>query len=347
MPMRDLTLPIAVLLLAAVVQANAAEPASNVPPPTNERCQRCHEAGPAAGTAAAQAEPAAAAADSEPMTPHANLAGSAHANLNCVDCHTSAETVRHPRNPLGAVSLEACKNCHANDIQGLSESVHATLNDEPLSPATCAGCHEDAHSAKNRADAASAAHPSNQTDSCGGCHRMAKRQFLKSAHAEALAGGDTNAPTCVGCHSAHTVQSVEAIPWRLDVSNDKCGTCHEARGETYRDGFHGQMAHLRFGGTAFCADCHRGHDILPASNAESSVAPANLVETCGQCHEQANENFVKYKPHANPHDREEDIILWGVMLFMEVLIIGVFAFFGLHSILWLIRSLLERAKHKR
>jgi hypothetical protein len=342
MALRDLTLPLAVLLLAAAAQTNAAEPAANVPPPTNERCLNCHEPPPAADPAAAGQ---AAQAQEEDTTPHTQLTG-AHADLKCVDCHTAAETVRHPRNPLGPVSLEACEKCHASDIKGLSESVHATINDQPLGPATCAGCHEDAHSAKNRANTDSAAHPQNQTDSCGGCHRMAKRQFLKSAHAEALKGGDTNAPTCVGCHSAHSVQSTSAIAWRLDVSNEQCGTCHEARGESFRDNFHGQMAHLGFGGAAYCADCHRGHDVLPASNAESSVAPANLVETCGKCHEQANENFVQYKPHANPHERE-DMVLWGTMLFMEILIIGVFAFFGLHSVLWLVRSIIERARHKR
>ena len=72
------------------------------------------------------------------------------------------------------------------------------------------------------------------------------------------------------------------------------------------------------------------------------MASANLIETCGRCHEQANANFVKYEPHANPHDREEGVLLWSVMLFMEILIIGVFAFFGAHSILWFIRSMIER-----
>jgi hypothetical protein len=328
---------VAVPLLAAALPAQAADPLppSSIPAPTNERCLGCHSD-----------------AAEDASQPHADLSGSTHADLKCISCHTSAESVRHPRNKLGKVSLPACETCHAQDIAALPLSVHAKLVGETPSPDTCASCHGPAHAARNRALADSLAHPANQAASCGSCHKLARRKFQQSAHAKALQGGDTNAPSCAGCHSAHSVKPVADVTWRLEVSNDACGKCHEARGESFRDNFHGQMAHLQFGGTAVCADCHRAHDILPATDPQSSVAAANLVKTCGTCHEQANANFVKYRPHANPHERtpgapalHEDTILWGTMLFMKILIIGVFGFFGAHSILWLIRSLLERNRN--
>jgi hypothetical protein len=325
-----LALPLLLLLVGPYAQAQQERP-PGVPEPTNERCLGCHD------------DPELTNDTGASMTVHAgDLAGGAHKNVPCADCHTSAHEVRHPRNKLGPVSLQACAKCHAADVQALPESVHAKLVEGPLGPATCVACHDSIHTVLNRAHAASPAHPSNQSKSCGSCHRVARRQFDNSAHAQALAGGNRDAPSCAGCHSAHDVHPVADVGWRLKLSNEECGDCHEARGASFRDNFHGQMAHLGFGGAAFCADCHRAHDILPASNPESSVAPANLVQTCGRCHEQANANFVKYHPHANPHARDESMVLWSTMLFMKLLILGVFAFFGLHSLMWFVRSVLER-----
>jgi cytochrome b subunit of formate dehydrogenase len=35
---------------------------------------------------------------------------------------------------------------------------------------------------------------------------------------------------------------------------------------------------------AVCSDCHRAHEILPASDPASSIARMNVAATCGQCH---------------------------------------------------------------
>ena len=85
---------------------------------------------------------------------------------------------------------------------------------------------------------------------------------------------------------------------------------------------------------AGCADCHGAHEVLPASDPRSPIAPANLVKTCGQCHTNANESFVKYDPHADKHDRERNPALYFTSKFMTMLLFGVFGFFGLHTAMW-------------
>jgi cytochrome b subunit of formate dehydrogenase len=70
----------------------------------------------------------------------------------------------------------------------------------------------------------------------------------------------------------------------------------------------------------------------------SSVNSANLVATCGQCHEDATALFVSYDPHNDPTNPDDNFIVYVVWVFMTGLLIGVFAFFGVHDLLWLQRS---------
>ena len=66
------------------------------------------------------------------------------------------------------------------------------------------------------------------------------------------------------------------------------------------------------------------------------------MQTCSQCHEGANANFVKYDPHADPHSRERNPGLYAASRFMTFLLMGVFGFFGLHTGLWFFRSVRVR-----
>jgi len=51
------------------------------------------------------------------------------------------------------------------------------------------------------------------------------------------------------------------------------------------------------------------------------------------------EAFTSYDPHNDPTDPEDHYIVYLIWLFMTALLIGVFAFFGIHDVLWLQRSL--------
>jgi len=104
---------------------------------------------------------------------------------------------------------------------------------------------------------------------------------------------------------------------------------------------------LGFVAVARCSDCHGAHDIQPPAHPASWVAPANLVRTCRKCHPSANEKFVQFSPHADPRDRGKNPGLYYTARFMEWLIVGVFAFFGTHTVLWLVRSLVEARRARR
>ena len=88
---------------------------------------------------------------------------------------------------------------------------------------------------------------------------------------------------------------------------------------------------------AACYDCHGHHDVLPPSNPASRLSKTNILATCQQCHPTATAGFTDTGPHANPLDRENYPMLHLVFLGMTGLLIGVFSFFGLHTIVWLAR----------
>jgi 5-methylcytosine-specific restriction endonuclease McrA len=126
-----------------------------------------------------------------------------------------------------------------------------------------------------------------------------------------------------------------------------CGECHPDKFRTYHDTFHAQVSALGYMETAHCWDCHGFHDILPATDAKSSIAPANLITTCGKCHSGVTASFVSYQPHADKHKRDAYPALWATGIFMNLLLAGVLGFFALHTLLWLIRGVGERAERPK
>jgi cytochrome b subunit of formate dehydrogenase len=152
----------------------------------------------------------------------------------------------------------------------------------------------------------------------------------------------------------------------LDVL-EECGHCHDdpklsdgrlhTYVETYNASYHGQVTQLGSMRAARCSDCHGAHDMLPQDDPNSRVHPNNLIKTCSQigCHPKANANFVSFDPHADIHDRKLYPLLWGIWLYFMIVMGGAFGVFGLHTVLWFVRTLIDRAhtghkhsfKHKR
>jgi hypothetical protein len=58
----------------------------------------------------------------------------------------------------------------------------------------------------------------------------------------------------------------------------------------------------------------------------------------------ASDKFSLYDPHADTHSRERNPLLFFIAEGMKFMLISVFAFFGLHTILWLVRSLILRRR---
>jgi len=125
---------------------------------------------------------------------------------------------------------------------------------------------------------------------------------------------------------------------------DECGDCHEHLYETYFETYHGKVTRLGYGMTAKCSDCHTPHEMYATDDVRSSVHPNNLVATCARCHPAANENFAEYYPHGDPTDRENYPDLYWTWRFMSTLLAGVFLFFGVHTVLWIIRLMIDRAR---
>lgn len=278
----------------------------------------------------------------------------------CLNCHGNPHaivSVHNPLSPVYALNLpRTCGKCHGNPKlakkYGLPnvysmyiDSIHglALTRDGLLVAATCTSCH-GVHKILAPNNPHSKVYRKNIPSTCGTCHAGIEAKYFEGVHGKALRADNSNAPVCTTCHTAHSIVSVRTASFQLKTSA-KCGSCHQSRLKTYRDTFHGQVTALGFVVTARCWNCHRAHEILPASNPHSSIAPANLTKTCGQCHGKVTKSFVSYDPHANPRDRKQYPGLYYTAHFMNFLMLAVFSFFGLHTILWFLRSMRERRKN--
>jgi hypothetical protein len=291
------------------------------------------------------------------------LVGSVHANRAehpCTSCHGDAHAIFPKSDPRSAVYPlnvpHTCGNCHGNDAlakkHGLPnvypmylDSIHgfALSKEGLLVAANCQSCHGSHHILSHK-DPQSPTYKTNIPKTCGTCHAGITANYLGGVHGKAIAAGNLHAPVCSDCHTAHAILQPTEATFRMQ-STPICGSCHKDKLSTYRDTFHSQLGSL--GGyveTARCWDCHGAHDVLPASDPRSPIAPANLVATCGKCHAGANASFVQYQPHANAHNRKLNPALFFIRLFMNLLLAGVLTFFMIHTILWLIRSRYQQVK---
>jgi hypothetical protein len=253
--------------------------------------------------------------DPDSRTHHLKVAGT------CASCHGNQDLIAAGKVPLNVT------NTFADSIHGRVLAKSGLM----VAP-TCSSCH-GFHDVKRPEDPASKVAKVNVENTCGSCHEGVARQFHGGVHAAMLKEGNAGAPACQTCHTAHGIQRSDEEAWQLSVIN-QCGTCHADRLGTFRDTFHGKVTALGSRSVAGCADCHGAHEVLPASDPRSPVAPANLVSTCGRCHANANANFVKYDPHADKSNRERNPVLYFTSKFMTLLLVGVFGFFGLHTALW-------------
>jgi nitrate/TMAO reductase-like tetraheme cytochrome c subunit len=277
----------------------------------------------------------------------------------CVSCHGMHDILPSKDAASRTYPLNlprTCAQCHGGQhlvgakgevAESYQDSVHGRAIERSglLVSANCSSCH-GAHEIRRKTDTASLVHRTNISATCARCHEGIQNEYAQSVHAQQVSSGNTVAAVCSDCHTSHRIQRHDTEAWRLAVI-EECGTCHVERIASYRDTYHGKVTELGFTRVAACADCHGNHKILPASNPASTVSPQNLVTTCRQCHENANENFVKYDPHADKTNRDRNPALYWTYRFMQILLAGVFLFFGAHTLLWFPRSYRERQARNR
>ena len=293
-----------VLLLIALSAPLAAQAQAQPPAVDNDTCLSCHN----------DASLTIQAGDGTAMSLHVAekaLAGSVHAKHNCVDCHKTMAEIPHPaatfasRRSLTVALAEQCRTCHFANYSKTLDSVHqaAVARGDRMAP-LCVDCH-GAHHVKK---------PSTPRTlvslTCAKCHEGVAAAYAGSVHGQDVTNGNPDVPTCVDCHRAHDIAGPHKAEWNLRLP-EMCGRCHADAAKmkkyglstnvlrTYVSDFHGKTASLRRDQgkpvtgavVARCPECHGIHDIRKATDPQSRVIKANLLQTCRQCHEGATDNF--------------------------------------------------------
>ena len=238
---------------------------------------------------------------------------------HCSDCHgdhdilpsTAKRSSVHPTN-----LPQTCGKCHENldittkydilidhPIQIYARSVHgkATRGGIYLA-ASCNDCHStggSAHKILSPGSQESAINHFNIPETCGQCHKGIEADYWEGIHGQLVARGETDAPVCTDCHGEHGILSPDDPLSPVSgskVAEMTCSPCHEStvlnekygiktdRLTTFIDSYHGLKSKAGDTHVANCASCHGVHRILPSSDPTSTVNPANLQTTCGECH---------------------------------------------------------------
>ncbi len=169
---------------------------------------------------------------------------------------------------------------------------------------------------------------------CAECHRGLEDTDLSEP--AALWEGDVHLAaglTCTGCHggdaltpdegTAHT--GMVASPSR-DRVPALCGRCHSnqefMRGydpdiridqvDAYRTSRHGELLAEGDTNVAVCVDCHSTHGIKSSDDAGASTHPANVPDTCGECHTD-DERMASYGIPTDQFDEFKTSVHWSVL----------------------------------
>ncbi|MDX9753654.1 MAG: cytochrome c3 family protein [bacterium] len=283
---------------------------------------------------------------------------------SCVQCHGKHEMLAKinsasPTYPKNVPAL--CTQCHldgqpvvrrdASELQGVmtsySQSVHGKglLESGLTVTAMCTSCH-GSHKALPASDPQSAVHRDNLNSTCGVCHQGIKEIFDTSIHSPFVNKTNDPLPICEDCHSSHSIKRSDDKGFRTELAQT-CGKCHERLVASYFETYHGKASKLGDDVAAKCSDCHGAHNIFPNVDPRSTLSHDNIVDTCKQCHPGSHRQFTGYLTHATHHDSEKYPILYYSFIFMSTLLIGTLTFFGLHTLLWLVRSLIYRVKNRQ
>jgi cytochrome b subunit of formate dehydrogenase len=296
------------------------------------------------------------AADAYEKSVHAEaLSEGNEGAARCLHCHGAHDThkVDDPRSRVSHRQLPfTCAQCHLNpDVatklgiqnkfaaERYFESIHgqALIERGFLAAPSCVDCHGTSHGILKASDPKSTVHRDQIPKTCGKCHEGVSEAYATSIHAKGVREGVENAPVCVDCHTAHQV--VEPDGAFVLASDHICGECHADMLRRYQLTYHGRAHSLGDEQVAACFDCHGAHAILPSSDPNSALSEERRQATCQRCHANASKNFAKFLPHGDHHDRERYPRLFYAFAGMTSLLVGTFAFFWLHTVLWFIRGL--------
>jgi len=280
----------------------------------------------------------------------------------CSYCHGTHKVLSHldERDKTYRSRIpDLCGNCHGkidqpaivetdagNALVDYSSSVHGQglIKKGLLPSAVCTDCHST-HLELKHDDERSSTYYKNLPSTCATCHKGIYDDYAQSIHHVSRTDQEEKLPTCEDCHSSHQIKEIKQDQFMAEVTH-QCGSCHEDLSETYTETIHGKAYTLGYLKTAKCSDCHGAHDIQKVDNPDSHVGFNRVVETCQKCHPDANRRFTGYLTHATHHDKQKYPVLYFTFWAMTSLLIVVFSFFGLHTLLWMPRSF-KHLKEKR
>ena len=292
----------------------------------------------------------------------------------CTSCHGPVHKIQVSSEAASTVAKKnlpaACARCHADagflsrhkipilrPVEQYLQSVHGRAVLAGKDAATCSDCH-GSHGILPARDTRSRVSHWNVAETCGTCHREIAKIFLESVHGEAIKSGVQEAPDCTDCHGEHLILEPNnpASPVNAaHVSADTCGRCHgdarlarrynlpADRVPSYAESFHGLAKHEGSLTAANCASCHGIHNIFRSKDPRSTVNPANLAKTCGQCHIGVNEKFAIGPVHVQTASGPAHPVVHWIRWIYWVLIPLTLGFMVFHNLLDLIAKTRRRA----
>lgn len=298
-------------------------------------------------------------------------------NGPCLECHTDAE------------KIEVTEKTKIDPITGDIKVVPMLIDEAAFKASAhgaddffCVDCHQDL----DRVDLSEGHKPNLKPVDCiTFCHDDPADDYLESNHVKLMKEKNFDVPTCKDCHAGISYQrsmlgerSPRDVPKAADPihrkdSIESCGSCHQDYYDSYRNNAHGQVTALGYTSTdlPICSDCHGKHWILNSSDPESWVGEEGILETCGGCHADAHESFVKHIEHPqiknidyykklliavrNARNDPENLknVLKNpqtVLCLVFVMYIGILAFtfssFGIHSLLSWFATVRDECRRK-
>ncbi len=221
---------------------------------------------------------------------------SAHAGIDCQDCHAGANAMPHPPK-MPAVNCNICHSDMVGDLGGsshgakLSKYLAKTGGEVKLSE-ICLACHgSDVHSVRKTDDPLSPVARANLAGACLKCHDqvepIAIKQYVASIHGKACAKGNLKAAVCSDCHGSHAINHSKMTNSQVyrEAVPDTCGKCHEQAAKEYKESIHWKVVQEGFKDAPICTDCHGEHGIRSRKDPLSATFSANITMTCAHCHE--------------------------------------------------------------
>ncbi len=180
------------------------------------------------------------------------FAKSVHSAFGCTGCHSDVDLAAHPpaekeiesARSFAISTAQVCRGCHADKFDQWESSIHSALvrSGNPAAP-VCTNCHDPHAVIKDNAT---------KVDHipCKTCHSDIYSAYIESMHGKArLASGQSSAPLCSNCHSAHAVK-----PTSLGQGPQAaCFGCHAGTLEAHQKWLPNAALHFE---VVSCPACH-------------------------------------------------------------------------------------------